>query len=230
MDPEATAQAPNESTPATTPAATAQQPPAPRTYSEEEVNAIRQQERNAAAAAARREAEARLKPRVEAPSRAPERNESPAPQDHQIDDEDTRAARRSMFDRAVGRSGLDEEQISLLEIAYRVERPTDPVEWVNRKAKAFGVAQVATPQTATTTTTPTGAPQAATPSIAPATAVPNGNADDVFRWNERQWSAYVQQHGANPGNPYHWSNVKVHQELARKYEASMANKAIVTKK
>lgn len=224
MDPEATSQPTPEATTATPPAAPAQQPPAPRVYSEEEVNAIRQQERNAAAAAARREAEARLKPRVEAPKS--EKTEAPTPTEQPVDDYDTRASRRSAFDRAIGRANLNEEQIELLEVAYRAERPTDPVEWVSRKSKAFGNPTPQPSPTATSATPP--APTA--PQPAPSTAVPNMNADDVSRWNERQWSAYVQTHGANPGNPYHWSNVKVHQELAQKYAAAMANKLIVTKK
>ncbi len=218
----------------TPPAAVAQQPSA-LTFSPEEFEARLQQERNAAAAAARREAEGRLKPKAEPPKQtAPAQAD---PQSPAVSNMSAAEIRRLMaFNRAIGQHGLSDEQTADLEQLLEVQRPENVSEWVASKARLFGKSATPIPNTQPSThavpnpAVPVPTPIATSPTPAPSTSVPNENPDDVMRWTEAPWAAYVRRNGAVPGNPYHWANYKVHQELARKAEASMATKRVVTNK
>lgn len=213
-------------TPATPPAAVAPQP-AVSFASQEEFDARLRDERNAAAAAARRETEARLKPKAEPPKVEASKPDATATPGGMTVEEFKRAR---AFDRAIGQHGLSDEQTADLEQLLEVQRPENVSEWVAQKARLFGKSNAPNPNTPPTPAqqTGSGSPQpSATPTPAPSTSIPNEAPDDVMRWSEAQWEAYVRRNGAMPGNPYHWSNHKVHQELARKAEASMATKRIV---
>jgi hypothetical protein len=218
-------QATTESAPETTAPQTAA-PSAPQTVTMtvEEYEA----KLNERAAQTRKAVEAKFKqaepqPKVKKADEPPQQGLSP-------DDVKSMMRRQSAFDRAVGKADLQAEQVEILETLFEIERPQDVAEWVDRKRKAFGQNTTTNQQPSPSrTSAPPPSVNSPPPQPAPSTAVANVPPDDVSRWNERQWEAYVRQNGVN-SNPYHWSNMKVHQELARKYESSMANKLIVTKK
>lgn len=134
------------------------------------------------------------------------------------------------FDRSVRAHGLNDDQGDALRTLHRVEKPTDLTAWLAAKAALFGKTTHPSSNTQPSHTSPV-APPVSLPSVpAPSTAVPNDGPDDVTRWNESQWEAYVRRNGAYPSNPYHWANHQVHKDLARKFEAAMATKRIITKR
>lgn len=212
------------------PTAAPAQQPGPRLYTEEEVATIRQQERNTAAAAARREAEGRLKSKAESP-KVPERTEPP----QQAEDYNTIASRRAVFDRALLKSGLDENQIALIEIAYRAEKPPDPAELVDRYVKAFGKPQsnAAPPQaqmpipSATSIPTLLTANSSAPTHPAPASTNPAAPPPSVLDWTPDMVNAYLRSKGANPNNPYSPEYRKVAREMRSRFLADAANVKVV---
>lgn len=72
------------------------------------------------------------------------------------------------FERAVGQYGLDDNAIAMLEEDLNAANPSDPAEWVHKRAKAFGWKAGGSPTPATPAPANTPAPQTA-PKGAPVT-------------------------------------------------------------
>ena len=229
MDPETNAPTIDSTSNADT-AAVAEQPAS--TASTPDIQALleaeRQKAHDAAYAKARREFEAKAKgnpPKKQNPS------EQPAPQSQGLDESVIEAmmSRQSAFDRAAVRSGLSDDQIGVLQTLFKVERPENVSEWVTAKARIFGVAsntpkpnQQPAPNAASSQM-----PVNQVPSVAPSTHVPSESADEVSRWSEAQWLAYIKAKGGDVGNPYHWKNTRIHREIAKRFEQEAATKRII---
>jgi len=229
MDPETNATTTDSTSNADT-AAVAEQPASSTSTPDIQalLEAERQKAHDAAYAKARREFEAKAKA---APPKKQSQSEQPAPQSQGLDENVVKdmMRRQSAFDRAVGKSGLSDDQVGVLETLFQVERPENVGEWVASKARVFGVASNPKPnnQQPTANAASSQTPTAQVPSVAPSTHVPSESADEVSRWSEAQWLAYIKAKGGDVGNPYHWRNTRIHREIAKKFEQEAATKRIV---
>lgn len=99
----------------------------------------------------------------------PKQNDQPAPQPQTVD---VRAEinRIRSFERAVGQYGLEADAIAMLEEDLNAANPSDPADWVHKRAKAFGWKASGGTSTPATPATPAAmaAPQI-TPKGAPVT-------------------------------------------------------------
>lgn len=173
-EPQATGTTVQPATPPAAPAAPAPAPsPAPaqspRTFNQEEVNAIVRDRLNEDRA--RRPAAAATQPAAQAPATppqaAPAATAAPSASLSATDVQQM-IARHGQFVRAVTEAGLNAGQQSLMERALQHENPPDVVVWAKEWITTMGLGKPAEP-TATTPATATPAPTAA-PTAPPAAA------------------------------------------------------------
>lgn len=183
--------------------------------------AERQKAHDAAYAKARREFEAKSK---EPKSKAAEVVSAPPTVT------DDRAFEDNLSD-ALADVKLSREQKQLVRKLARMEKPGDVDSFVTGLARTFGPAPAAAagnPNPNPQGRPPQAAPAAAAP--APATSVPGDGPESIRKMSEESWQARIAKNGANPANPYHWSNRAAHAEIARQLEGELSKFRIVPSK
>ena len=161
---------------------------------------------NERAAQVRRAEQAKVKPQPE-PSK-PKKGDDPQPQGLSEAELTAMLSRRSSFDRALGRANLEDEQVSILEALFNIEKPADPAEWVARKSKAFGKPATPTPAPAPTPQAKPDAPTPAPQQPAPQHPAPTGssqpqlNGSDPLTLSKDQQVAYLRSAGYDRRNPF----------------------------
>ena len=135
--------------------------------------------------------------------------------------------RLRMFDRAVAKYSLSDEQITDLDILFANANPENVTDWVTSKAKAF--AGVPSPQTVNPATPTQSKPVPPPTSVAPApmSVVPSDAPDNILSWSEDQFSDYMSKHAPVPNDPTHPRNAAVRRTLAQKVHAALSNRRLV---
>ena len=151
------------------------------------------------------------------------------------DDVQSMMRRQSAFDRAIGKAQLDDEQTSIIETLFQVEKPQDIAEWVSRKAKAFGSTKPpSAPHAAQATVpTPSATPQPATPGPThPAPAATNmaGPPQSILDWSRDQMNQWLKSKGASAANPYSPAYRKAAREIRERFLADGAEVRIISPK
>lgn len=185
---------------------------------------------NERAAQVRRAEQAKVKTQPETPK--PKKSEDVQPQGLSADELNAMMSRRSAFDRALGKAGLEDEQVSILETLFNIEKPADPAEWVSRKSKAFGKAVTATPNP-TPAPAPQAAPAPAPTQPAPTHPAPTGSSPpalhgtDPLKWSKSQRDAFLRSKASVPHDLHDRKNRAMWHEARKLYENAMATVRIL---
>jgi hypothetical protein len=211
--------------PASAPAAESQSAappaPAPRVFTQAEVDAIVQ---DRLARQKRPDVNAAPEPKPSQSDKSAPPPAAPAPSPDVF-------ARMLEEDRAITRvvasANLSDVQEGILRALLPVEKPANVREWAMEKAKAFGSVQPATaaaaapPQSTTMPPKPVVAPASSTP--APVSTVPSDQPDNPLNWTPEQLQSYRQQHYPYPENPGDPRNAAPRRLLAIKTRAQAAH-------
>lgn len=161
------------------------------------IEAERTASRNAGAAAARRAVEGRQ------PARAGEQQAQPStppapPAATQNVDVRAEINRIRAFERAAGGYGLSPDALAVLEDDFNTANPSDPAEWVSKRAKAFGWKSPTNTSNQAPGSTPAAAPAAPQPT--PGSAPPSTVVTEDTRlmdMSEADRNAFVARHGVH---------------------------------
>ena len=213
-----TAATPDPVTPELAPQAPATPAPQVITMTPEELEA----KLNERAAQTRRALEAKSQKQPDPPK--PKKGEEPQPQGLSPEEVQSMMRRQSAFDRAIGKASLDDDQVSILETLFNVEKPTDVADWVARKSKAFGSTANVQPKTPSAPATPASpsSPPPPAPPPAPNASIVTDRPVDVLQWDRDMMAKFYASKGGNPRDFSDPRNSKIWEEIANMTRSAAA--------